>query len=212
MTKKHIIAAVFAVIFLFAAVFFTTATIAVSAAESPTETQETVSEESDGANSETEDGAQDAEQGLVEGFIEELQDKYGDEWQSYYDAIHSEWGSVEEYLLSLVPEDAPDVAKEGWEAFVAWLGEYSPVWGSILAVVLVIIAALFGKGALKKIKEFVAAILDKFTTLFSSVNKQYDVLKAQNDALMKLLGENPKFAEQRDALEKANEEMSKDDV
>lgn len=205
MTKKRIIAAVIAAVFLFAAVFFTTATLAASAAETPTETPAVTDGESPEA-------PQDGLQELVDSFIEGLRAKYGAEWQTYYDAILNEWGSVEAYLLSLVPDDAPDPVKSGWEAFVAWLGEYSPVWGSILAIVLVIFAALFGRSVVTKIKDFVAAILDKFKTLFSSVNKQYDVLKAQNDALMKLLGDTPKFEEQRKALEKANEEMNKDDV
>ena len=209
MTKKRIIAAVIAAVFLFAAVFFTTATLAASATETPMETPMETPAATDG---ESPDDPQTAMQALVEGFIEELRAKYGAEWQTYYDAILNEWGSVEAYLLSLVPDDAPDPVKNGWEAFVAWLGEYSPVWGSILAITLVVFAALFGKTIVTKIKGFVAAVMDKFKTLFSSVNKQYEVLKAQNDALMKLLGDTPKFEEQRKALEKANEEMNKDDV
>lgn len=205
MTKKRILAAVITAVFLFAAVFFTTATLAASAAETPMETPAATDGESP-------DNPQTAMQALVEGFIEELRAKYGAEWQTYYDAILNEWGSVEAYLLSLGPDDAPDPVKNGWEAFVAWLGEYSPVWGSILAISLVVFAALFGKTIVTKIKGFGAAVMDKFKTLFSSVNKQYEVLKAQNDALMKLLGDTPKFEEQRKALEKANEEMNKDDV
>lgn len=149
---------------------------------------------------------------LVEGFLAQLRAKYGDEYETYYNAILVQWGSVEAYLLSLVNEDIPDIAADGWTAFVQWLGEYSPVWGSILAVLCIIVVVAFGRKALGKIKEFVKAVLEKFRTLFTSVNKQYTVLKAQNDALMSLLGENPKFAEKRKALEEANGEIEKDDV
>lgn len=149
---------------------------------------------------------------LVEGFLSRLRAKYGEDYERYYQAILADWGSVEAYLLSLVDEDIPDVAADGWRAFVKWLGEYSPVWGGILAVLCIIVVLAFGKKALGRIKDFVKMVLEKFRTLFTSVNKQYAVLKAQNDALMSLLGENPKFAEKRKALEEANGEIEKDDV
>ena len=111
---------------------------------------------------------------------------------------------MEQYLLSLVPEDSPDVVKDGWQEFVSWLGEYSPIWGSILAAVLVIIVIVFGKKALNALKNF-------FLSLFRSKNKEYQALTAQNEALLALLGENPKFEENRAALKASNKEMAKDD-
>lgn len=188
--------------------------------EEPTqEPVETPVEHEEGTGGETpESGAEEGTDGqtgglqaLVNDFIEQLKERYGDEWQEYYDAIIAEWGSVEEYLLSLMPEDAPDVVKDGWEQFVAWLNEYAPVWASILAAVFVLIVVLFGRKALKKIVEFVKQIMQKFAALFHSANKQYKVLKAQNDALMALLGKNPDLEDKRKALREANEEMEKED-
>lgn len=203
MTKKLFIVFLAAVLLLFglsATCVYVTACAEETVQEAPVEPQEP----SDGQDGETDDGAQSGLQTLVDGFITQLKDKYGDQWQQYYDAIIAEWGTVEQYLLSLVPEDSPDVVKDGWQEFVSWLGEYSPIWGSILAAVLVIIVIVFGKKALNALKNF-------FLSLFRSKNKEYQALTAQNEALLALLGENPKFEENRAALKASNKEMAKDD-
>ncbi len=162
---------------------------------------------------ETTDKTETVEDGLkelVDGFIEQLKAKYGDDYETYYNAIVGQWGSIEEYLLSLVTEDTPDAAANGWTAFVKWLGEYSPVWGSIFAVVAVIIVVLLGKKALNKVTGFVTGTGGKFKTLFGEVNKIDAALSAQSKALVKLLGENEKFKEERGALEKTAEEINND--
>lgn len=203
MTKKMIVVFLAAVLLLFglsATCVYVSACAEETVQETPVEPQEP----SDGQDGETDDGAQSGLQTLVDGFITQLKDKYGDQWQQYYDAIIAEWGTVEQYLLSLVPEDSPDVVKDGWQEFVSWLGEYSPIWGSILAAVLVIIVIVFGKKALNALKNF-------FLSLFRSKNKEYQALTAQNEALLALLGENPKFEENRAALKASNKEMAKDD-
>lgn len=203
MTKKLFIVFLAAVLLLFGlseTCVYVTACAEETVQEAPVEPQEP----SDGQDGETDDGAQSGLQTLVDGFITQLKDKYGDQWQQYYDAIIAEWGTVEQYLLSLVPEDSPDVVKDGWQEFVSWLGEYSPIWGSILAAVLVIIVIVFGKKALNALKNF-------FLSLFRSKNKEYQALTAQNEALLALLGENPKFEENRAALKASNKEMAKDD-
>lgn len=203
MTKKLFIVFLAAVLLLFglsATCVYVAACAEETVQEAPVEPQES----SDGQDGETDDGAQSGLQTLVDGFITQLKDKYGDQWQQYYDAIIAEWGTVEQYLLSLVPEDSPDVVKDGWQEAVSWLGEYSPIWGSILAAVLVIIVIVFGKKALNALKNF-------FLSLFRSKNKEYQALTAQNEALLALLGENPKFEENRAALKASNKEMAKDD-
>ena len=203
MTKKLFIVFLAAVLLLFglsATCVYVAACAEETVQEAPVEPQEP----SDGQDGETDDGAQSGLQTLVDGFIAQLKDKYGDQWQQYYDAIIAEWGTVEQYLLSLVPEDSPDVVKDGWQEAVSWLGEYSPIWGSILAAVLVIIVIVFGKKALNALKNF-------FLSLFRSKNKEYQALTAQNEALLALLGENPKFEENRAALKASNKEMAKDD-
>lgn len=203
MTKKMIVVFLAAVLLLFG-ISATCVYVSACAEEAVQETPVEPQEPSDGQDGETDDGAQSGLQTLVDSFISELKARYGDQWQQYYDAIIAEWGTVEQYLLSLVPEDSPDVVKDGWQEAVSWLGEYSPIWGSILAAVLVIIVIVFGKKALNALKNF-------FLSLFRSKNKEYNALTAQNEALLALLGENPKFEENRAALKASNKEMAKDD-
>lgn len=150
-------------------------------------------------------------QALVESFLARLKAKYGDDYQIYYDAILSEWGSVEEYLLSLVTEDTPDAVADGWKSFVNWLGEYSPIWGSILAVAGVIIVLACGKSALKKVSGWATGNTGKFRTLFTAINKLYAAQNAQSNALLKLLGEGERFNGEREALRESVEEIEKDD-
>ena len=203
MTKKMIVVFLAAVLLLFG-ISATCVYVSACAEEAVQETPVEPQEPSDGQDGETDDGAQSGLQTLVDSFISELKARYGDQWQQYYDAIIAEWGTVEQYLLSLVPEDSPDVVKDGWQEAVSWLGEYSPIWGSILAAVLVIIVIVFGKKALNALKNF-------FLSMFRSKNKEYQALTAQNEALLALLGENPKFEENRAALKASNKEMAKDD-
>lgn len=208
MTKKLFVVFLAAVLLLFgisASCVYVAASAEETAQETPVEGKEPPVEEEQGQPEETpQEGEESGLQALIDGFIAQLQARYGDQWQQYYDAIIADWGTVEQYLLSLVPEDSSDVVKSGWEEFVSWLGEYSPVWASILAAVLVIIVVVFGKKALTAIKNF-------FVSLFKSKNKEYQALTAQNEALLALLGENPKFEERRAALKASNEEMAKDD-
>ncbi|MCX4384265.1 MAG: hypothetical protein OSJ39_00530 [Clostridia bacterium] len=150
-------------------------------------------------------------QTLVDGFLSQLKAKYGEDYETYYNAILAEWGSVEEYLLSLVTEDTPDVAADGWRAFVAWLGEYSPVWGSILAILCILIVILFGKKALKRVGEWLTGAGGKFKTVFASINKMYAAHIAEQKAILRLLGENEKFKAEREALENSVKEIEADD-
>lgn len=150
-------------------------------------------------------------QDLVDDFLAGLKEKYGDEYETYYNAILAEWGSIEAYLLSLAENGTiPDVATDGWTKFVKWLGEYAPIWGSVLAVTALIIVIMFGKKALKKVTGFVTNTGSKFKTLFAELNKMENVQIAQNRALEKLLGENERYAEQRQDLVKTVEEIKDD--
>lgn len=147
---------------------------------------------------------------LVDGFLAQLKAKYGDDYETYYNAILEKWGSVEEYLLSLA-EESPDTAESGWTAFVKWLGEYAPIWGSILAIAVVIIVIVLGKKALNKIAGWVTGTGGKFKIVFNSINKMYKADVAEMKALVKLLGENERFAEERKALEESIREIEQDD-
>lgn len=208
MTKK-IISVFFAAVMLLFGISASCVTVAAYAEETgqetPAEPQETATEEESDKPEETpQEGGEDGLQTLIDGFIAQLKERYGEQWQQYYDRIIADWGTVEQYLLSLVPEDSPDVVKDGWQEFIAWLGEYSPVWGSVLAAVFVIIVIVFGKKTLESLKNY-------FLSLFRSRNKEYRALAAQNEAIIALLGENPKFADQRAALKSSGEEMMKDE-
>lgn len=138
-------------------------------------------------------------QKLVDSFVAYLKDKYGEDYELYYNRIIEEWGSVEAYLLSL-GENLPAEYKNGWEKFVAWLGEYASVWAPALAVVLVIIAALFGKKLVHRIAEL-------FKKLFQGSNQQSAALIAVIRAQKALMGTNEKFSENVKELEEAEKRL-----
>ena len=198
---KLIVAACMAACFLLCPLFMGNATASAEENAEPPVTDETTVDEETGA---------EGLKTLVDGFIEQLKAKYGEDYETYYNAIIAQWGSIEEYLLSLVTEETPDAVASGWTAFVKWLGEYSPVWGSIFAIVAVIIVVLLGKKALNKVTGFVTGTGGKFKTLFGEVNKIDAALNAQSKALVKLLGENERFKEEREALQNSVEEIEKD--
>lgn len=174
---------------------------------SETPSADEITSEVDNSDEAEENGLQD----LIDSFLVQLKEKYGDDYERYYNAILEEWGSIEAYLLSLAENGTiSDVAADGWSKFVKWLGEYAPIWGSVLAVTALIIVIMFGKKALKKVTGFVTNTGSKFKTLFAELNKMENVQIAQNRALEKLLGENQRYAEQRQDLEKTVEEIKDD--
>lgn len=234
MKIKHVFAVAVAAVLLFLASMLTVSYVVVNAetpaseetesepaqepaetpAETPAEPQEGAGE---GSSEPSDDEAQseetDALQTLIDGFLSQLKAKYGDEWQKYYDKIISEWGTVEEYLLALMPQDAPDVVKSGWEQFIEWTNDYKVLIAAVAAVGIVLFAALFGR---KKVKDVLSAFSkqkslaeENAKKTFEGMNLLYQNAKAQNDAIMALLGDNPKFADKKDALQKSNEEMMK---
>ena len=200
MKKFKTLVAVLAIVFCFA-FFMGNAPVSVSAEEVVKLPVEEITQPED-------EETDDALSGLVEGFLASLREKYGEDYQTYYNAILEKWGSVEEYLLSLANEQ--DEAADGWIAFVNWLGEYAPIWGSILAVALLIIAILLGKKSLRKIADWVTGNSKNFKNLYNAFNTLYLSTKAQNEALLKLLGENERFQNEREALKKASEEIDRD--
>lgn len=158
-----------------------------------------------------EEPAQTTESGLAEEFIQTLKDRYGEQWETYYNAILDEWGTVEAFLLSAMPDGAPDVAKDGWNKFVDWTRENWVIIAAVGAVVLTVIVVLFGKKCVGLVVGFFKKMFSLVGKLFSGVNLLYKNAKAQNDALLALMGNNPRFSAQRDALNATNEEMMKDE-
>lgn len=141
---------------------------------------------------------------FVEGFVAKLRAKYGEEYESYLNDILSEWGSVEEYLLSLA-KDRTDPASNGWRKFVSWLGENAAVWAPALAIALVIAGILFARSVVRK-------YWDKQKKIFTvGMNKLFEAQIAQGKALEKLLGEGPKTEEERAALKASTKKLEEVD-
>ena len=198
--------------------------------ETPEESEETPQEPSGGVQEPAEEGgqppAEEEGRGPTEGeeqdsgesepsdavqqFIDGLKEQYGQEWMTYYNAIIAEWGTVENYLMSLLPDDSPDIVKDAWLAFVAWTRDN---W-TILAAIGATIAACAGVVLYVVLKRKANAFMQKkFNNIYDEYNKQSAAIKAQNAMLIAMSGSNPRFEEQRnalkttaDALDEASEE------
>lgn len=149
---------------------------------------------------------------VVEQFVAYLKDKYGADYEYYYNLIIEQWGSVEGYLLAF-GNKLPEEYQSGWEKFVGWLNEYAPVWGCGVAVIVLLIAIIFGKSKIKKLKEWLTALIEKL------VNKRLspieNELNLQSKATLSLLhsqkamfGSSEKFSDNVKELEEAEKELS----
>lgn len=145
--------------------------------------------------------------GIVEEFIDMLKERYGEQYIQYYNAILDEWGSIEAYLISAVPEDAPDPVKGAWLEVVSAVGTYAPIWGGALAVIAIVIVVLFGKKALKSIAAFAKQIAVKIASQAKERKAEVKMLQAQAQAVRALLGDNPRFEKERSALAQAEAEI-----
>ena len=167
-------------------------------------------EEQAPAEGEEQDQGESEPSDAVQQFIDGLKEQYGQEWMTYYNAIIAEWGTVENYLMSLLPDDSPDVVKDAWLAFVAWTRDN---W-TILAAIGATIAACAGVVLYVVLKRKANAFMQKkFNNIYDEYNKQSAAIKAQNAMLIAMSGSNPRFEEQRnalkataDALDEASEE------
>ena len=154
----------------------------------------------------TEDEPSDA----VQQFIDGLKEQYGNDWTTYYNAILAQWGTVENYLMSLLPEDSPDVVKDAWLAFVAWTRDNWVILAAIGATIASAVGVIVYVFAKKRAKAFMlSAYDDKFAKLYEEYNKQSAAIKAQNAALIALTGANPKFEETRAALKQTGDDLDK---
>jgi len=141
---------------------------------------------------------------LVDRFIANLKDKYGDDYEYYLNAILEQWGSVEAYLLSLT-DNLPDELQTGYADFIGWLGKYASIWAPCLAVALVIIGLIVGKKALNKVLNSIVEV--RIQPIQAELNKQSEAQAAQLKATRALLGSNEKFAEERKAAEAAEKNL-----
>ena len=144
---------------------------------------------------------------LVDKFTQYLKNKYGAEYETIYNGIIEQWGSIEAYLLQFGEEYIPEEYNAGWNAFIEWLSVNAPIWAPALAVACIIFIAVFGKKAFNKI---VQKIVDaKVNLLSDELNKQSAALSAQMKALKMIMPTNEKCAAAVQELEEKEKELSK---
>lgn len=148
--------------------------------------------------------AQTNPDGFVADFTEYLKDRYGEDYEYYYNAIIERWGSVESYLRAF-GDNLPEENKTDWDKFVGWLEDYSPVWAPALAVVIVIIVAIAGKRAFNKIIE--KTVDDRLSPIVRELNLQSDATATIIRAQRALLGNNERFAGAVEDLTEAEKEL-----
>lgn len=141
---------------------------------------------------------------FVEQFKQRLKDKYGADYEYYYNEIIEQWGSVEAYLLAL-GEKLPEEYKTGWDKFVGWLDEYSVLWAPALAVCIVILVAVTGKKQFNKIVEKI--VNGKLSPIVSELNLQSGATLSIMHAQKALLGNGEKFAENVKELEESERRL-----
>ena len=140
----------------------------------------------------------------AESFLQYLKDKYGEDYEFYYNQIIEHWGSVEVYLLSL-GEKLPEEYKSGWDKFVGWLDEYSVIWAPALAVAFVVVAAVIGKKQFNKIFEKV--VNAKLEPINKELNLQSNATAALMRAQRAFLGNNKTLLENNGGLSEAVKEL-----
>lgn len=142
---------------------------------------------------------------ISDGFINYLKERYGDDYQYYYDKIIENWGSVEAYLLSF-GERLPEKHRSTWQKFVGWLSEYSSVWAPAFAVIALIIAAVIGK---KQFERIVKDCVDKkIAPIVSELNKQSKGIAAISTGTKALLPKSEKFNKSAEQLESSVRELT----
>ena len=165
------------------------------------------------------DGGQDS-QSFVEGFIELLKDRYGADYEYYYNLIIEQWGSIENYLLQFGEENLTPEQNDVYRQVITALGETSVIWAPSLAIICLIVALIWGKKKLEGIIEkFVKGYIDKTQDDSANIqstqeaqnaelNRQSKALAATMKGVQALLGTADKFAEQRGEIEEAAKELS----
>lgn len=141
-------------------------------------------------------------------FVDYLKEKYGEDYNFYYDQIIEKWGSVEGYLLAF-GNKLPEEQKSDWDKFVGWLDKYAPVWAPPLAVLLLAIVFIIGRKQFNKIFEKIVEkiVNGKLSPLIRELNLQSNATVSMLRAQKALLGTVPKFDENVKELEAAEKEF-----
>ncbi len=138
-------------------------------------------------------------------FTDFLKEKYGEDYEFYYNQIISNWGSVEAYLLSFGTK-LPEEYKSSWESFVEWMGKYAAIWAPPLAILIVIIVAIVGK---KKFNEIVERIVKaKIYPIENELNAQSKATVAMMRSQRALLGSADKFTDNVKELTESEKELT----
>lgn len=149
---------------------------------------------------------------VAEQFVAYLKDKYGEDYETYYNAIIEQWGSVEGYLLAF-GNKLPEQYQSDWDKFVGWLNEYAPIWVSAVAVVVLILALIIGKSKLKKLKDWFTALVEKLVNkrlapIENELNLQSKATLSLLHSQMAMFGTSEKFTENVKELEAAEKELA----
>lgn len=155
----------------------------------------------------TESGENRELDGLVEGFLAKLRAKYGDGYEAYLDVILSEWGTVEDYLLSLAGE-RDDPAANGWRAFIGGLTETAPIWATALAFIIAVTGLLYKRF---KDKQILSTVKSFKNTTYKGLNKMQELLLALGKAQLKQLGCGAATEAERKALEDSMKKLGEVD-
>lgn len=141
---------------------------------------------------------------LAEKFTAYLKERYGADYEYYYNQIIENWGSVEAYLLAF-GNKLPEKQQDSWQKFVGWLTEYSAVWAPALAVMLLIIVGLIGKKQLNRIIE--RTVNAKFSPIVRELNLQSKATAVMLSAQKALFAGNDKFTDTVAKIAEAEKEL-----
>ena len=150
--------------------------------------------------------------GVATQFINYLKDKYGADYEHYYNAIIEKWGSIEGYLLDF-GNRLPEEHRSGWDKFVRWLRDYAVIWAPIFAALILIIAIIFGKRIYEKIKDWFTKLVEKLVNkklapIENELNLQSKAMVAMLHSQKALLGSSEKFSDTVKELDEADKEIT----
>lgn len=159
----------------------------------------------DSDHSSIDEDVKETQSDIVISFIQYLKDEYGAEYETYYNAIIEQWGSVKNYLNAQIEDGTlTDETADAWSLVVNWLDEYFVIWAPILATIALVIAFIAGR-------KVYSAIKNLFIRLFKGTNQTATAQIAIIDAMLLMLGKGEKTKKQREELEEAKKELLKNE-
>lgn len=142
---------------------------------------------------------------MVRSFKAYLMEKYGEDYEYYYNLIIDNYGSVENYLIQ-IGNKLPETYQSSWQSFVGWLSEYASVWAPVLAVAIVIIVSIVGKKTFNSLVEKI--VNAKLSPIIDELNKQSNATVSLLHAQQSLMGTNEKFADNVKEMAESEKELT----